>query len=199
MFEKIKLFFKGVRSLLAAPNLIEKQAETIQALQGQVTAWLEKAVAHGQELQAIEKAANLGLVAGQAFLDRDLEVQLRRAYMNEYKNLDLEDLDFEPMRNHGIIYVEAVDEAAGTISTNLFCEIKILDAAQYILSGQWEPILTRRLPDFAQEEAARIKARQRKKVLEQTSEVEAQQVLAGPGQEEQGTWTLRCEPGRTSR
>lgn len=191
MFEKTKSFFQGVRSLLVTPNLIEKQAETIQALQGQVTAWLEKAVAHGQELQAIEKAANLGLVVGQAFLDRDLDVQLRRAYMNEYKNLDLEDLDledpdFEPMRNHGIIYVEAIDDAAGTIRTNLFNEIKVLDAAQYILSGQWEPILTRRLPDFAQEEADRIKERQRKKVLEQTSEMEAQQVLAGLGQEDQG-------------
>lgn len=190
MFEKIKSFLQGVRSLLADPDLIKKQAETIQSLQadstalrGQVTAWLEKAVAHGQELLDIEKAAKLGLVAGQAYLDRDLEVQFRRAYMNECKNLDLEDPDFEPMRNHGIIYVEAVDEAAGTIRTNLFNEIKVLDAAQYILSGQWEPILTRRLPDFAQEEADRIKDRQQKKVLEQTSEVEAQQVLADPGPE----------------
>lgn len=186
MLEKTKSLFQGVRSLLVTPNLIEKQAETIQALQVQVTAWLEKAVAHGQELQAIEKAANLGLVAGQAFLDRDLDVQLRRAYMNEYKNLDLEDPDFEPMRNHGIIYVEAIDDAAGTIRTNLFNEIKVLDAAQYILSGQWEPILTRRLPDFAQEEAARIKERQQKKVLEQTSEVEAQQVSIDPRQGIQG-------------
>lgn len=193
MFEKIKSLFQGVRSLLADPTLIEKQEETIHALQaystalrGQVTAWLEKAVAHGQELQDIEEATRLGLVAGQAFLDRDLEVQFRRAYMNECKDLDLEDPDFEPTRNHGIIYVEAVDEATGTIRTNLFSEIKVLDAAQYILSGQWEPILARELPDFAQEEAAKIKERQQRKVLEQTSEVEAQQVLAGPVHEEQG-------------